>query len=135
MPGRFPRAHKVRKRAEFQTIQAKGRRISTPRLVLLLSAREGDASGERLGITVTRRVGNAVVRNRAKRLIREAFRATRELWPPDIDLVVIVRHATPGWGLQDVVDELEAVRGAIRRRVEEARRDRQKPAAALANPR
>jgi ribonuclease P protein component len=92
--GRFPSRFRVRKRPEFLSIQERGQRVSTPRFVLILSASIG-ADSPRLGITASRRVGNSVVRSRAKRLIREAFRATRELWPKGIDLVVIVKRA-PG---------------------------------------
>jgi len=44
----------------------------------------------RLGLTVSRRVGNAVTRNRIKRRLREAFRLGRHAWPTGLDLVVIV---------------------------------------------
>jgi len=44
----------------------------------------------RLGLTVSRRVGNAVRRNRIKRRLREAFRLARGDWPTGLDLVVIV---------------------------------------------
>ena len=122
--GRFPRAQRVRKRSEFLQIQAVGRRVATPRLVLLLRAREGAPTGARLGITVSRKVGVAVTRNRARRVVREAFRATRSLWPPDCDVVVIVRRAHPAPGLADVVAELRQAERAVRRRAAEARRDR-----------
>ncbi len=123
--GRFPRTQRVRKRSEFLEIQNAGRRVATPRLVLLLRAREGAPTGPRLGVTVSRKVGVAVTRNRAKRVVREAFRATRELWAPDCDLVVIVRHVRPAPGLANVVAELQQAERAIRRRTVEARRDRE----------
>jgi len=123
--GRFPRTQRVRKRTEFLEIQQNGRRVATPRLVLLLRAREGAPTGARLGVTVSRKVGVAVTRNRAKRVVREAFRATRELWATDCDLVVIVRHVRPAPGLADVVAELRQAERAIRRRTVEARRDRE----------
>ncbi|MBN2193576.1 MAG: ribonuclease P protein component [Polyangiaceae bacterium] len=130
--GQFPAAQRVRKRSEFLEIQARGRRVSTPRFVLLLWAREGAPTGARLGITVSRKVGGAVTRNRAKRVLREAFRATREIWPPDCDLVVIVRHLRPPPALVSVVAELREVERTIRRRAAEARRDRNARADALA---
>jgi ribonuclease P protein component len=114
--GRFPSASRVRKRVEFLSIQERGQRVSTPRFVLILSA--NSALGvPRLGITASRKVGNAVVRARAKRLIREAFRATRELWPAGIDLVVIVKRSPGESKLESVVSEWHAARPQIERRL------------------
>ncbi len=123
--GCFRRAQRVRKRSEFLEIQAAGRRVATPRLVLLLRAREGAATGARLGITVSRKVGVAVTRNRARRVVREAFRAPRSLWPPDCDVVVVVRRAAPAPGLAAVIAALRQAERAIRRRAAAARRDRE----------
>lgn len=81
--GRFPSRFRVRKRPEFLSIQERGLRVSTPRFVLILSVSVATDS-PRLGITASRRVGNSVVRSRSKRLVREAFRATRELWPKGV---------------------------------------------------
>jgi ribonuclease P protein component len=93
--------------------------VSTPSFVLILSATLAQGS-PRLGITASRRVGNAVVRSRAKRLIREAFRATRSLWPPGIDLVVIVKRAPGESKLTHVVAEWEAARPQIERKIRAA---------------
>jgi ribonuclease P protein component len=90
--------------------------VSTPRFVLILSASAASGS-PRLGITASRRVGNAVVRSRAKRLCREAFRATRELWPQGIDLVVIVKRATEESKLDSVIAEWLAARSQIEKRL------------------
>jgi ribonuclease P protein component len=46
----------------------------------------------RIGITASRKVGGAVVRNRVKRGVRDWFRRSRELLPPDVDVVVIARR-------------------------------------------
>jgi len=69
----------------------------------------------RLGITAAKRVGNAVVRNRAKRLIREAFRATGDQWHPGLDLVVIVKSSLTGLRLDDVIREWRSVEPALKR--------------------
>ena len=114
--GRFPTSSRVRKRAEFLSIQNGGQRVSTARFVLILTASAAPGS-PRLGITASRRVGNAVVRSRAKRLCREAFRATRELWPPGIDLVVIVKRAPEDSKLDSVVSEWLAARSQIEKRL------------------
>jgi ribonuclease P protein component len=84
--------------------------------VLILSASSAPSS-PRLGITASRKVGNAVVRARAKRLIREAFRATRELWPAGVDLVVIVKRSPGESKLESVVSEWLAARPQIERRI------------------
>jgi len=106
----------------------------TAHFVLLVWARARDAtpSTARLGITATRKVGSAVVRNRAKRLVREAFRATRDLWADDIDLVVIVRRVEAEFTLRTAVDEWRGVQPALRRRAQEARKDRDRRESELA---
>ena len=64
--------------------------------VVLAAPRAGDSVEvtPRLGVTVSKRVGNAVVRNRVKRRIREWFRAERGQIDPSMDLVVIGRSAS-----------------------------------------
>jgi ribonuclease P protein component len=134
--GRFPRAHRIRKRSEFLLIQSAGRPVKTEHFVLLLYASEragpGERVGARLGITVTRRLGSAVARNRAKRLIREAFRHTRDLWHDDVDLVVVVRRTSGAMKLADVINEWTLARTAILDRTREAQYDSRKRRAALA---
>ncbi len=65
-----------------------------------------------------------MVRNRAKRLLREAFRATRDLWPPGMDLVVIVKQPLGNMRLQEVVAEWRAEARGVRRREVQAEQDR-----------
>jgi ribonuclease P protein component len=132
VPGAFPAQQRVRKRSEYLYVQANARRVVTPHFVLLLAAprvREPDAAREstaptRLGVTVSRRVGNAVTRNRAKRLVREAFRASRDLWPPGLDVVVIVRQALTDLKCPDVVQEWRRAARAIELRSREVLRAR-----------
>jgi ribonuclease P protein component len=82
-----------------------GWRVSLPSLLLLVCARP-DQRPARLGITVTRKFGGAVSRNRAKRLIREAFRLSPELVPNGIDLVVIPKAKANLLDLEMVLSEL-----------------------------
>jgi ribonuclease P protein component len=69
--------------------------VVEPAFVLLIAPRPRDDASERqrLGITVSRKVGSAVVRNRVKRQVREWFRVERRRLRPAIDLVVIGRSA------------------------------------------
>ena len=61
----------------------------TPEFALF--ARPNELAHSRLGITTTRRLGKAVIRNRARRLVREAYRTHREQIPLGLDLVFVVR--------------------------------------------
>jgi len=82
---------RIRSAREFQSILTKGRRIRGEYFELYISPR-GHASRGRLGVSIRRRLGSAVARNRSKRLLKEAFRLRRGQLPPGVDLVVIVHR-------------------------------------------
>lgn len=92
MSHRFGRAARLRSRAEFSAVQTGGRRA--PGRYLTLLGRPNALGRDRLGIIASKRVGNAVDRNLAKRRVREVFRrsAARSAKAADFDLVVIVRR-------------------------------------------
>lgn len=79
-------------RAFAAVFEAKMRKHAGP---LTVFTRPNDAGRHRLGLSVGRRVGNAVKRNRVKRLLREAFRLHRHGWPGAYDVVVSVRPHRP----------------------------------------
>jgi ribonuclease P protein component len=86
----FGENRRLRRRAEFQKVFDSGQRIRGRFLTLLVAS--GEASLTRLGIVASRKLGDSVRRNRAKRLIRELF---RQLNSPErllgVDIVVIPR--------------------------------------------
>ena len=84
-------ANRLRRHAEFVYVQRHGVRFQTPHFVLY-AAKLPDCEGQKLGMTVSRRIGNAVVRNRLRRRVRECFRLSlRESTPPNCGLVVAAR--------------------------------------------
>lgn len=81
----FGRELRIRKAAEFDRVY-KARLFAADDVLIVNGAANGLAH-PRLGLSVSRKVGNAIVRNRWKRLIREAFRLSKERLPAGIDLV------------------------------------------------
>jgi ribonuclease P protein component len=113
----FGKERRIRRRTDFLRVQAIGQRASTAHFVLLVAAREPDAAGcSRVGFVVTKKVGNAVQRNRIKRVCRECFRTWPELVPDGIDLVVIARPGADELGLAEVRSEWERARPALLKR-------------------
>ena len=84
----FPKAARIRRRREFLSFGRTGDKRRTDSFVLLM---ERCSSGPRLGITVSRKVGGAVVRNRLKRRIREIYRRHPDRTSLEHDLIVIAR--------------------------------------------
>ena len=100
------RPGKLKRRAEFLLAAKDGRRAALPGLVLQARPR-GDDAPVRLGFTVTKKVGNAVVRNRTKRRLRAAAREVLGEEPaPGIDLVLIGRDGTRGRRFALLKDDL-----------------------------
>ena len=90
---RFRPAMRIRDPADFRRAYAGRVRHDAGCIVAYLHA--NDLTHPRLGISIGVRCGGAVVRNRLKRLLREAFRLEQHLLPPGTDFVVVVRPHRP----------------------------------------
>ena len=86
------RSGRLSRSADFERVYRRGRSQGNRHLVLYSFPR-GAGDGPRLGVSVGRKVGGAVERNRVKRLLREAFRARAADLPADHDFVVVARPA------------------------------------------
>jgi ribonuclease P protein component len=90
------RRPRLSKSADFDRVYRKGRSVASRHLVLYAFPREAleagvDGAGARLGVSVGRKVGGAVERNRTKRRIREAFWSLTDVLPAGHDFVVVAR--------------------------------------------
>lgn len=88
---RFPRSRRLTSRRQFLAIYAEGSRAPGPSFTVFGCPNASTTS--RLGVTATRKYGNAVQRNRAKRLLREIFRRNRARLEPACDMVINVHPA------------------------------------------
>jgi len=112
MTNRFPKAYRVTRGDDFSDIIRQGAFAADDVLVVNVRRREevqGIAAldeGPRLGISIPRKTGPAVVRNRWKRWIREAFRLQRQELPTGIDIIVRPKR--------DAVGSLAAIAKSLR---------------------
>jgi ribonuclease P protein component len=88
---KFPHKVRIVRSSDYRSLYREGRKIQSERFVLF--GRENCIGRHRLGLTVSRKVGGAVVRNRIKRLFREIFRRSSVEIPSQLDIVV---NAKPG---------------------------------------
>lgn len=111
---------RIRRRVDYQRVQRSKRRVHTKHYLLVVAPRPGvasDTDGARLGITVTKKVGNAVQRNRVKRVMREVFRRNRELFPV-ADVVVIAKRGAPEVDYVQALSEVQRARASLFRAAE-----------------
>jgi ribonuclease P protein component len=101
---RLPRTKRIRRRGEFLKLERVGRRRVGTYFVVITAPRPDGPS--RLGITVSRRVGGAVVRNRVKRMVREFFRRSAARISPAHDVLVIARPRAADVSYADARQEL-----------------------------
>lgn len=106
---RLHKQDRLLSRRDFLAVQSGGQKIITPHF--LWFARPSSVGALRFGVTVSKRVGTAVVRNRVKRLLREAFRHNKTLFASALDVVAIARSEAATVALAHVQRELtEAAR-------------------------
>ena len=88
---RLRRSERLLERTEFRRVYDHGQKKNLPLFTVFVL--KTDLERSRLGITVTRQIGGSVVRNRCKRLVREAVRRNKEVVPGSFDLVINVKRA------------------------------------------
>ena len=108
----FPKQDRLRKRSDFIELTEVGKRVSNDLFVIVYRVTD---TGPKIGITVTKKVGNAVVRNRVKRSVREIFRhlSQKERYPMEMNVIAKTAAATASFqemnvSLQDLFARIAA---------------------------
>ncbi len=107
-PEGYPAAFRLRKRRDFLRVQNAGPKHHSRHFIVMM-VHGGADKPTRLGITVTRKVGPAVVRNRIKRLVREVFRRKRGSFAPGCDMVWIAKKSAASVAYPEVITAMDAL--------------------------
>ena len=113
------RKNRLSRSRDFDAVYRQGRSVSTRFLTLYWFAREGEPGDPRLGLAVPKAAGNAVVRNRIKRKLREIWRAKldAETVPSTNDYVLVVRAGLPeaaeARGHEWLIERVDEVLGKV----------------------
>lgn len=94
----------LKSNCDFQKVYAEGKSLANRYLVMYLLKNEREQN--RLGISVSKKVGNSVVRHRVKRLIKESYRLNDRNFAQGYDIIVIARTTAKGKSYQEVESAL-----------------------------
>src|ERR1700752_4353093 len=102
---RFSKTARLRKRSQFLMLSRTGSKFQSTHFLVI--SKSNDAIERRLGITVSGKVGNSVVRNRIKLQVREFFRPNRNELPKATDCLIIARNSAPTLAAGLIASDLE----------------------------
>ena len=97
----------LNKNYDFQRVYKKGKSYVTPSFVIYI--RKNNKQGIRLGFTVSKKIGNAVIRNRSKRRLREIFRASFNPKLTELDVVVVARSRSKNENFSKMIQDMSNI--------------------------
>ena len=121
----FPKSKRLVRNSQFKEVLGRGLRVSDGLVTLYMA--KNDCGYPRLGVSVGKSCGNAVVRNRLKRLLREAFRQSQDEIPADFDYLLMISRSRTKLDKSDSKEAIrqltfEQVRASLLSMVKQARR-------------
>jgi ribonuclease P protein component len=100
----FPKSIKILNRSDYVNANRSGRRIHTKYFTVIL--KQNGLGSTRLGVIVSKKTGNAVKRNRVKRLIRELFRLNKSRFPQGYDIVIAAKRGASYLDLRKIKEDI-----------------------------
>ena len=97
---KYPHSESLKKNQDFRLIYKEGKSCANRYLVLYV--RENGLAKNRLGVSVSKKVGNSVIRHRLTRLIREGYRLQEDRYRCGLDIVVIARTGSKGKNYHEI---------------------------------
>ena len=101
---RYPHSESLKKNRDFQLLYKEGK--SRANRYLVLYVKENGLEKNRLGVSVSKKVGNSIVRHRITRLIRESYRLHEDMFNRGLDMVVIARVSAKDRGMREIESAL-----------------------------
>ena len=109
MSASFRKYERLKNNNDFKRVYEQGKKIVSSSFVLYLD-RDSKRQYRRLGIIASKKnVGNAVKRNRCKRLVRELFRRNKDKFPPGSDVIVVIKRDMVGKQYAELEEELYSI--------------------------
>lgn len=114
----LPAALRVRRRLDFLRVQSQGTKHHVRHFLVFVvrNPTRSELPGAALGVTVTRKVGIAVVRNRIRRWVREAFRRERTSFASDIEMVWVAKRTAATGEYAEVYADMQQLSQRLRAR-------------------
>ena len=95
----YPKEERLRTRPQYLAVYNEGRKFAGPAFVCHVAP--GNGEGRKFGFAVSQKVGNAVVRNRVKRYLREIYRTQRSELTDDVRIVIVARRPSRDMNFHD----------------------------------
>ncbi len=101
---KFTKLDRIRRSVDYRQIMIEGHKFNAPHFIFRW--RVNRTGIQRLGISVSKKVGNSCARNRVKRRLREFFRHNRQKLPSGVDMVIIAAQGSSNMETREIFEEL-----------------------------